>query len=281
MTRAFDCLLIAATFLTMNVYSFAQVRTTDAGQLMREVIRNELRSQGQDQSRWRYRAVRESNGKKELREVYQTDCGDMYRVLAIDDKALNPNQVAAERRRLLGLLSDPVRMRAKLEKQRSDAEKARNVLNILPDAFLYTYEGMEGHLIRIKFMPNQGFRPADRTGEVFHHLTGNVLIDGRSKRLAEIQGRLTTDVKFGGGLLGHLEKDGTFLVAWKDVGFGQRQLAAIDIQINGTAMLFKMLNIRQKESYSNYSRVPNDMTLDQVAGALVDATGEVDEVALK
>jgi hypothetical protein len=102
-----------------------------------------------------------------------------------------------------------------------------------------------------------------------------------SKHLAEISGRLTADVRFGGGLLGHLEKGGTFLVVRKDVGFGQWQLAIVDIEMNGKAMLFKTVSIQQKESYSNYSRLPDDMTVEQVAGALVEETSEAEEAALK
>lgn len=279
--RTGTSLLIAMVFMTMNMYSFAQEPTTDVAQLMREVIRNELQSQVENQRHWRYQEVREADGKKELREVYQTRCGDMYRVLAVNDGLLNPKQLAAEGRRLRRLLSDPDRMREKQEEQRADAEKARKVLNMLPNAFHYQYRGMEGNLIRLEFTPNREFHPVDRAGEVFHHLTGSVLIDGRSKHLAEISGRLTADVKFGGGLLGHLEKGGTFVVVRNDVGFGQWQLAAVDIEMNGKAMLFKTFSIQQKESYSNYSRLPDDMTLEQVAGALVEETSEADAAALK
>jgi len=273
--------IIAMVFLSVNMSSFTQERPTDAAQLMREVIRNELQSQVEDQSHWRYREIREANGKKELREVYQTKCGDIYRVLAINDELLNPKQVEAEGRRLQKLLADPDKMREKQEEQGADAEKARKVLNMLPNAFLYQYGGMEGHLIRLRFTPNQEFHPTNRAEEVFHHLEGSVLIDARSRHFAEIGGRLTAEVNFGGGLLGHLEKGGTFLVVRKDVGFGQWQLAVVDIEMNGKAMLFKTVSIQQKKSYSNYSLLPEDMALEQVAGALVEETSEADEVALK
>jgi hypothetical protein len=279
--RTGTSLLIATLFMTMNTYSFAQEADTDAAQLMREVIRNEIQSQIQDPGHWRFREVREADGKKELREVYQTECGDIYRVLAINDGLINSKQVAAEDRRLRKLFSDPDRMREKQEEQRADSEKARKMLNMLSDAFLYQYKGTKDHLIRLEFTPNQEFQPTNRTGEVFHYLTGSVLIDGQSKRLAEINGRLTADVKFGGGLLGHLEKGGTFLVVRKDVGFGHWQLAALDIEMNGKAMLFKTVSIQQKKSYYNYTRLPEDMTLERVKGALAEETIEANETALR
>jgi hypothetical protein len=272
--------LLIAFFISMNECSFAQ-EPTDAAQLMREVVQNELQSQNGDQSHWRFREIREVDGKKELREVYQTECGDIYRVLAINDGLLNSKEAAAERHRLRRLLSDPDKIREKQEEQLADSEKARKALNMLPEAFLYQYSGTEGQLIKLEFIPNQRFHPTDRAGEVFQHMTGSVLIDGQSKHLAAINGRITDDVKFGGGLLGHLEKGGTFLVVRKDVGFGQWQLAVVDIEMNGKAMLFKTINIQQKKSYSNYTRLSDDMTLEQVAGALAEETSEAEEAALK
>ncbi len=279
--RGGTSLILAMLFLTITMCSFAQERTSDAAQLMRDVVQNELQSQNEDYSHWRYREIREVDGTKELREVYQTNRGDVYRVLGINDRPLNARQAAAEARRLRTLLSDRDRMREKQEEQHADAEKARKLLDMLPNAFLYQYEGTDGPLIRLNFTANPEFHPADRAGEVVHHLAGSVLIDGQSKRLVEISGRLTDDVKFGIGLLGHVEKGGTFLVVQKDVGFGHWQLAVIDVEMNGKAMLFKTISIRQRKTYSSYRRLPDDVTLEQVASALLDGTMEAEGVALK
>ena len=268
--------VLVALFITMNECCFAQA-PTDAAQLMRDVVRNELQSQSGEQSHWRFREIREVDGKKELREVYQTECGDIYRLLSINDVLLNSKETAAERRRLRRVVSDPDRMREKQEEQLADSEKARKILNVLPEAFLYRYQGTEGQLIKLEFTPNQRFHPTERAGEVFQHTTGNILIDRQSKHLAAINGRLTDDVKFGGGLLGHLEKGGTFLVVWKDVGVGHWQLAVIDIEMNGRAMLFKTINIQQKKSYSNYTRLPDDMTPEEAANVLMEQPREANE----
>jgi hypothetical protein len=272
--------LLVALCISMNECCFAQV-PTDADQLMREVVQNELQSQSVDHSHWRFREIREADGKKELRDVYQTECGDIYRVFSINDVLLDAKEAAAERLRLRRLVSDPGRMREKKEEQLADSEKARKILDMLPEAFLYQYQGMEGQLTKLEFTPNQKFHPTERAGEVFQHMTGNVLIDGQSKHLAAINGRLTDDVKFGGGLLGHLEKGGTFLVVRKDVGLGHWQLAVIDIEMNGKAMFFKTINIQQKKSYSNYTRLPDDMTFEEAANVLTEQPHEAKEATLR
>jgi hypothetical protein len=273
--------VLAMLFLTITMCSSAQERPADAAQLMREVVQNELQPQNEDDSHWQYREIREVDGTKELREVYQTNRGNVYRVLVINDSPLNAKQAAAEARRLRTLLSDPERMREKQEEQHADAEKERKLLDMLPNAFRYQYDGTDGHLIRLNFTANPEFHPTNRAGEVFHHLAGSVLIDRESKHLVEISGRLTDDVKFGIGLLGHVEKGGTFLVVQKDAGFGHWQLALIDVEMKGKAMLFKSISIRQRETYSNYRRLPDDVTLEQVASTLLDGTIEAQGVALE
>jgi len=44
-------------------------------------------------------------------------------------------------------------------------------------------------------------------------MEGEMWVHGTQRRLVRIRGRLITDVKFAGGLLGHLAKGGQFNVA--------------------------------------------------------------------
>lgn len=66
-----------------------------------------------------------------------------------------------------------------------------------------------------------------------------MLVDPRQNRLAEIDGRLVTEVKFWGGLLGHLDKGGTFTVKQEDVGGGHWQMVELNVQMSGRALLFQ------------------------------------------
>lgn len=47
---------------------------------------------------------------------------------------------------------------------------------------------------------------------VFQHMQGEMTVDAKQGRLAAIKGYLVEDVKFGGGLLGHLDNGGRFEV---------------------------------------------------------------------
>src|SRR5579862_4245896 len=80
----------------------------------------------------------------------------------------------------------------------------------------------------------------------------------RQKRLVSVQGRLTTNVKFWGGVLGHLNSGGTFSVSMQNVAPGDWELKSLDVDMQGKALLFKTIGVQQRETYSNYTPMPAD-----------------------
>jgi hypothetical protein len=75
-------------------------------------------------------------------------------------------------------------------------------------------------------------------------------------------------VKFLGGLLGHLNKGGTFLVKQQDLGSGHWELTTMDVQMNGKALFFKTIAVREQETDTHFQQVPDDMTLQQALEVL-------------
>ena len=99
-------------------------------------------------------------------------------------------------------------------------------------------------------------------------MQGNLLVDEKQKRLAEINGELTTEVKFGGGVLGHLDKGGTFLVKQQDVGSGHWEMTLMDVRMNGKALFFKSIDVAEKDIYSNFQPVTDGITFEKAAELL-------------
>lgn len=195
----------------------------DAGRLARKVFENEVQAQINDQSLWSYRQLKEEQGKKKVFAVCETNDGEIDRLLEVNGQELNPKQRQAEDQRIQKMLDDPDQMRQQQKKSEEDGKQERELLRMFPEAFRFQYAGMQGNLIKLTFSPNPDFRPSNRAAQVFHHMEGSLLVDGEQKRLAEIEGRLTSPVKFGWGLLGHLDKGGTFLVDQQDMGSGHWQ----------------------------------------------------------
>ena len=205
----------------------------DANQFAQDVFHNEIDAQNRDHSLWSYLDLKEENGKTKFFRVCQTKDGEIDRLLAVNGQKLNPKQRQAEDQRIHRMLNHLDRMRKKQKKQHEDARQAEKLMQMFPDAFRFQYYGLEGSLIKLKFKPNPNFHPSGHAAQVFQHVQGSLLVDRQRKRLAEINGRLTSEVEFLDGFLGHLDKGATFLVKQQDVGSGHWELTTLDVEMNG------------------------------------------------
>lgn len=240
-----------------------------ANSLMRDVVLHEIDAQLNDTTLWCYREERQEDGKPaRTLEVCQSKDGDLEHLIAIDGRGLTAEEQQAEDQRIRQVLSHPEQLRAKQKKEREDGDQQRNILKMLPDAFRVQCEGEAGDLVTLSFRPNPAFHSFTRASLVFRHMEGTLVLDARQKRLVEINGRLTSEVKFGGGLLGHLDKDGTFTVKQREVGEGHWDLAFMSVHMNGKILFFKTINVLQKETLVDYQQLPRDATLQQAADFL-------------
>ena len=231
----------------------------DADQLARDVFRNEIAAAIHDQSLWCYHKLREEAGKEKLIDVCQTKDGEIERLLKVNGQELNPKQRQAEDQRILRLLNHPDQLRQEQKKQQEDSKQTQDLMRMFPEAFRFQYEGVEGNLVKLRFFPSPDFHPSGRPAQVLRHLEGHLLVDAKQKRLAEIDGQLTSEVKFGWGLLGHLGKGGTFLVKQQDVGSGHWELTAMDVEMNGKALFFKTISVRENETCTDFRQLPDDI----------------------
>jgi hypothetical protein len=239
-----------------------------AQQLVREVVWNEIQAQLHDESYWRYREVQVDNGASKLLDVYQTKYGEIHRVLEIDGKPLTADQTRAEEARIQKLVSHPGTIRSVEKERQQDAEEERKLMRMLPNAFIYHEDSRNGSNIKLTFVPNPNFHAADHESEVFHHMEGSVVVDGRAKRLHEISGKLTSPVKFWYGLLGHLDQGGTFFVEQRGVGAGYWELVQIHVDMSGKALFFKTIAVHENETYTDFQQVSGDATLTEAAKQL-------------
>jgi hypothetical protein len=240
-----------------------------AGELVKAVIRKELKLPPASDVRWKYVSYKNVEGKQETREVVQTKSGSLDRLVAAGGKPLTDTQQRQEADRILRL-SRNVDEQHKAEKARQkDMEQCNVFLQMIPDAFLFDYAGESGNLTKITFKPNPSFQPPSREGKVLHEMMGEMWVDARQQRLVSIWGKLIDDVKFAGGLLGHLEKGGQFTVKRAEMSPGNWELTDLSVNMQGKALLFKTISVQQRELHRNFERVPDDLNLSDAAGILL------------
>ena len=139
---------------------------------------------------------------------------------------------------------------------------------MLPDALTFIYAGRDGDLIRLSYRPNPSFQPPSREARVFHEMEGEMWVHETQRRLVRIHGQLIADVKFAGGLLGHLEKGGYFNVEQRELSPGQWDLTFMEVDMKGKALFFKTVAVKEKEYRSNFQTVPDGLTLAEAADIL-------------
>lgn len=229
----------------------------DPNRVARDLFHKEIQAQNRDQSLWCFRELDEEQGQKKLSAVCQSKDGQIDRLLKVNGEELSPSQRQAEDQRLQKLLNHPDVLRKKQKKEQDDSEQSHDMMKMFPDAFRFQYKGMQGNLMELKFSPNPDFHPSGHAAQVFHHLEGSLLLDPEQQRLAQIDGKLTSDVKFGWGLLGHLDQGGTFFVKQEDLGAGRWELAELNVQMNGKALFFKTISVRQHQVFSDFRPEPD------------------------
>jgi hypothetical protein len=232
-----------------------------ADELVRQVVANETQLVDSDHSHWIYRQHHVEDGKDTLKECVDTDQGALCRLIAEGGHPLSQSEQAKEKERLAELVKNPERQRKLQEARKKDGDQALKMLKMLPNAFHYEYAGTEGDLVKLKFVPNPQFTPPDRESRVFHAMVGFMWVDRDAKRLVELSGKLTRDVDFGFGLLGHLYRGGTFQVKRADVGDGHWETTLLDVKIRGKALFFKTINADQRETTDNFAKAPGKLTM--------------------
>ena len=238
-----------------------------ANDLARRVITNELKFQD-DHTNWMYRLEKEQYGKKQVEEIIETKEGSLSRLLSMNGQPLTAKQQGEEDQRIQELMTS---RSAKRKLQRAlDAEtlQGRRLFKMLPDAFVFNYAGGEGNLVKLSFKPNPNFHPPSLEARVFHDMEGEMWVDCKQERLAAFNGHLTQDVKFGLGLLGHLDKGGHFEVRQAEVVPGHWDMTTMSVEMIGKARLFKSIGVQKMENRRDFQQVSDDLTLTQAADIL-------------
>jgi len=262
--------LMIAVVLVVSTAAPAQDQRSvlPAGELINAVVANELRDRVQ-QLKWMYVIEKREGNKSFTEEQVETKNGPVYRVLAMDGKPLTPDQRQQDNARIQRLLHDTGQQSKLKQQYDGDEQKLEKLMRLMPQAFLYDYDGVDGNFVRLKFLPNPSYNPPDYEARVLHSLAGTVLIDAQQKRLAKLSGQLINGVNFGFGILGHIDNGGTIDVGRVQVGPSQWKTALLNIQLTGRMILFKTISKQQYEVRSNFRAVPGDLSLSDANELLV------------
>jgi hypothetical protein len=238
-----------------------------ANDLVRRVVTNELRFQ-EEHTNWMYRLEKEQYGKKQVEEIIETKEGSLSQLLSIDDRSLSAKQQEEEDQRVRELMTSRSAKRKLQRALDADILQGRRLFKMLPDAFVFDYVGGDEGLVKLSFKPNPNFHPPSLEARVFQSMAGEMWVDSKQERLAAFNGHLTQDVKFGLGLLGHLDKGGHFEVRQAEVVPGHWDMTTLTLDMTGKALLFKSIGVQKKENHRDFHQVSDHLTLTEAANML-------------
>jgi hypothetical protein len=261
------CLVICFLCLVPFV---AVAQQQDARTLVRRIVKSELKADAQDHSHWMFYDDDKVSGKSTVKLVVQTAQGDLSKTLEIDGHPLSEQQRQEDTKKMQQFVSDAsVRQKQKQDHQQ-DAAKARQLTEMLPDGFLWTKVAQNGAETTLAFKSNPKFKPPTREAQVFAAMEGQMVVNTKQGRIVALKGTLTHNVDFGFGLLGQLEKGGTFDVERKQIGPKVWEITATHVHIRGHALIFKSIGEQQDEETSHYKPTPPQTTLSAAATMLND-----------
>ena len=159
------------------------------------------------------------------------------------------------------LLSSPSEQARHLRQYDEDEERIGRILALLPDAFVYEYDGEENGCYRLRFHPNPNYTARTIEARIFHAMSGKLWVDARFKRLARLEGRVEENVDFGFGILGRLYQGGWFRLERVQVSPTDWKTKSLEVHMNIRALLVKNFARETSETRGGFAPVPAGMSL--------------------
>jgi hypothetical protein len=196
-------------------------------------------------------------------KVVETNVGKIRFLLAEDGQPLGPDREAQERGRLAAIVEDPGGFAKKSQMVKDDEAHARQLLTLLPNAFLFSEPHDENGSMRIDFRPNPAYQTQSMEERVMHAMSGTMLIDPKAVRLRAIEGRLPEDVNIGFGLLATIRAGSSFATTRDSFGQPDWKTTMVNTDVNGKAIFFKSIAKKEHAEHCNFVRVDNNLSVAQ------------------
>ncbi len=231
-----------------------------AGQLVREVVYNELNDH-RGHGYWRYWIERRTPRETRLEDQVETAEGPVALLTMSNGRPLSLDAEVEEDARLQRLLSSAAEQAKHRQEYEDDESRIGRILALLPDAFLYEYDGEETGCQRLRFRPNPEYPARSIEARIFHAMSGTLWVNTSYKRLARLDGRVGENVDFGYGILGRLYKGGWFSLERAQVSPTDWKTERLEVHMMARALLLKTFARETSEARGGFQPVPSGMHL--------------------
>jgi hypothetical protein len=234
--------------------------------IVRQAVRTELAAAAADHSHWLFYEVDKKPADGVVQWVAQTDMGDVSCVLQQNG---NPTSKPEQRSRMESFIHDSSARAKQSRSSQHDDRQAAEMMNMLPNAFIWTRTGEQGNSILLHFKPDPNFKPPTWESRVFAAMEGDMAVDKTDHRIVSLKGKMISEVKFGWGFFGTLEPGGWFQVERRQLSGGIWQITETHVHIQGHALIFKSISDEEDDVKSRFQQLPSNVTLEQAMQQLM------------
>src|SRR6266404_1734266 len=210
----------------------------------------------------------------ETRDVIESRSWMVERLVLKNGQPLTAADQQHEERRLRCLLMNPARLEAFQKEQLSLKKRLRAFITAFPQAFSCEYDGVAQDnssrgLIRLRFHPNPRFVCRSWELRPLQGLEGTLLIEPDDERLARMDARFFRDIDFGGGILGQIDRGGSFQFEQQPLGDNRRGITTLAMHFNKRVLLARV-RVDFVTKTSGFQCVSRDVTLRQGVQQLLE-----------
>jgi hypothetical protein len=236
----------------------------NAKQIVQQAVNTQLAADRDDHSHWRY--LRRDDGDEWV--VVETENGAMRRHILVKGKPASEAVLREDDEANQKFIHDPALQAKQRRDGAHDDKSAIELLNLMPEAFLWKVESQTPDVITLSYTPNPNFDPPDMEARVMGAMSGTLTVTAQGHRIKTFKGKLSNDVTIGFGFFARIKAGSTFDIERKEVAPGYWQIAETHVHISGHALFFKTIGTQQDEVKSDFSQVPAGTTLEQAIGML-------------
>lgn len=229
-------------------------------------VRAELTADATDHTRWLYFETDKMPGDGTVQWVAQTARGDLDRVLKKDGHSLS---LSEQRSRMDAYIRDASAQARQRKSGQHDDRETTQMLNLLPNAFIWTVTGHLNGATVLHFKPDPNFNPPTWESRVFAAMEGDMTVDDAQHRIVSLKGTMIREVKFGWGFFGEIEPGGWFQVERRQVAKDEWRITETHVHIRGHALIFHSISEQEDDIRSKFERLPENITLRQAEEKLL------------
>ena len=235
-------------------------RAQDPKAIVQQAVNTELQVSRTDHSHWRYNES-EMDGSHYV--VVETQYGEVKRHIGASEATLRQDDEYNQR-----FVHDPALQQKQRQAGLHDDKDASELLNEMPEAFVWKLERETADEIALSYHPNPDYRPPDMESRVMGQMAGTMVVSKPGNRIKTFKGRLTTDIEIGWGLVAKIHQGGTFDVERRQIAPGEWAITETHVHISGHALFFKTIGQQEDEVKTDFTPVPAGTTLEQAVEML-------------